>query len=278
MASGADFLLDEPAAQSGALAGAFTARDSELDCLRYNPAGLDGIRKLSVALAHDSAAGDWSREWVAAAMPVQDLTLGAEALISTLQPFALYDGSGQTVGTATAGSQNFALAAAGSLERWLKLGADLRYFRSQLYTYSSQGYAFDLGVHLGAPGWPLGLVLAIRNVGSQSAYIKVADPLPQCVRSGLEADWALDSQIKLHPSLDLLAFQDSERPTELRLGLEATLFKSAMLRVGLAKAGELQTFSGGLGVRWDGWGLDYAYLPDEGLGSTQMLELVMLGR
>lgn len=278
LSSGADFLLEEPAAHSAALAGAYAARDGALDCLRYNPAGLAGIHGLSLALGHDSAAGDWSDEWAGLACPFAGLTLGLEVVVSTLQPFALYDSSGNAVGNADAGNQNLALAAAGALEPWLHAGADLRYFRSQLYDYNNQGYAFDLGLRLGRPGWPLALGVAMQNFGTESAYIAVADPLPVCLRAGVESDWGLDSELALHPSADLLMFQDPERPLELRGGLEATLFQYAVIRVGLQKAGELQAFSGGLGVLWGNYRLDYAYLPDQGLGATQMIELTLAGR
>jgi hypothetical protein len=273
LSSGADFLLAEPVPRSAALAGAYAARSGDLDCLRYNPAGLAGVGSLSLALSHDSAAGDWSEEWAGLALPLGDATVGLEGLFSTLQPFALYDASGTAVGTADAGNQNLAACVAGALDTWLEVGADVRYFRSQIYTFSSQGYAFDLGVRLGDQHWPLALGVALQNFGSESAYIAVADPLPVCLRAGAETDWALDRDLRLHPSADLLMFQDPQRPMELRGGLEAAMFKVVMLRVGLQKAGSLQNFSAGLGVRWGQFGLDYAYLPDQGLGTTQMIEL-----
>jgi hypothetical protein len=148
--SGAEFLLEEPAAQSAALSGAYAARQGQVDCLRYNPAGLAGMNGLCLALGHDSAAGDWSDEWAALAYPVGGFTVGSEVLVSTLQSFTLYDSSGTAIDSAGANNMNLGLAAAGPLEPWLAMGADLRYFRSQLYTFSSQGYAFDLGLRLGA--------------------------------------------------------------------------------------------------------------------------------
>ena len=276
--SGAEFLLEEPAAQSAALSGAYAARQGELACLRYNPAGLAGMKQLSLAVGHDSAAGDWSDEWAALAYPVGGATLGLEALVSTLQSFTLYDSSGVAVDTAGANNLNLGLAAAGPFEPWLAFGADFRYFRSQLYTFSSQGYAVDLGLRLGAKSWPLALGAAVQNFGSQTAYMTQADPLPVCLRAGAETDWDLDPQIRLHPSADLLMFQDPQRPTEFRGGIEARLFQSALLRVGMQKSGNLQGFSAGLGVLWGDYRLDYAYLPDQGLGTTQMIELSLTGR
>jgi hypothetical protein len=278
LSSGAEFLLEEPVARSAALGGACAAQSGSLDSLRYNPAGLAGLRSLNLGLGHDSAAGDWSEEWAGLAYPLENATLAVEALVSTLQPFALYDATGAAVGTASASNQNFGLGLARALRSWMSIGADARYFRSQLYTFSNQGYAFDLGARLGGPGWPLALGVAVQNFGAESAYLAVADPLPACLRAGAEADWQLDQDLRLHPSADLLMFQDPQRPMELRGGLEATMFQNAKIRVGLQKAGDLQTFSAGLGVVWDNFGLDYAYLPDQGLGTTQMITLSMASR
>jgi hypothetical protein len=116
---------------------------------------------------------------------------------------------------------------------------------------------------------------AVQNFGSETAYLKVSDPLPACLRAGVEADWPVDPQMRLHPSADLLMFQDPQRATEFRGGVEATLFQMTVFRVGMQKAGDLQGFSAGLGVRWENYSLDYAYLPDQGLGTTQMIELSM---
>lgn len=272
--SGADFLLLEPTARAAAIAGAYSAQGGRPEALRYNPAGLAGIPRLSASIAHVTAPGDWTHEWAGLGTRLGALALGAEILVSSIKPFELYNVNGDIVDIAQAGSQNLLLAAAlNAPGRWLALGVGFRAFRSQLYKFSSQGLAADFGAQAHPRGWPLSFGLALQNLGTESAYVVDADDLPTCGRAGVSAKLPLEQGLDVEPSLDLLAFLDPSRPVELRIGLQADVYERLGLRAGILRTGNAMQLSFGLGVNWDGWGLDYAFLPGSELGSTHMLEL-----
>ncbi len=272
--SGADFLLLEPSARAAAVGGAFTAQQGLTDGLRYNPAALAGLKGAGASMSHASAPGDWSHDWAGAGLQWGGIGLGAEVLVSSLKPFELYDINGNAVGLAGAGSQNLMLAAATRLSGTaFSLGGGLRVFRSQLHTFTSQGYAADFGLLLGKPDGPFSAGLALQNLGAQSAYIADADPLPLSLRTGLLSKLPLDQGLDVHPSLDLVLFMDPTRPLEVRAGIEAQLFKAVGLRAGLQQAGSYRQLSFGLGFLWQGWGLDYAFQPGTELGAAHMIEI-----
>jgi hypothetical protein len=278
--SGADFLLLEPTARAVGVGGAYTAHRGRPEGLRYNPASLVGIKGAMASMAHVAAPGDWSHEWAGLGLKVGALSLGAEILVSSIQPFELYDSSGKVAAMAQAGSQNLMLALAGPLGRpWLNVGAGIRGFRSQLFIFESQGWAGDLGLLVGEEAWPLNFGLALQNLGVQSAYVSDADPLPLALRGGALGRLDLDQGLRLTPSLDVLSFTDSTRPLELRLGMEAAIYDRIGLRIGLQRAGTYQQLSFGAGLNWKGWGLDYAFLPGNELGASHLIELhVSTGR
>lgn len=272
--SGADFLLLEPTARAVAQAGAYSAQHGRPEGLRYNPASLQGLRGLQASLAHVNAPGDWAYDWAGIGARLGSIGVGVEYLGCSLKPFTLYDATGAAVGEAAAGSQNLALGAAGALPGgWLKAGAAVRYFRSQLYLFEAQGAAVDLGLQACRKDWPVSLGLAVQNLGVESAYISDADPLPACARAGLQAVLPLDRGLNVMPAVDVVAYLDPTRPLEIRSGVEVDVFDRVGLRAGLMNAGVYHSLSFGMGLNWDGWGLDYAFLPANELGAQQMIEL-----
>lgn len=271
--SGADFLLVEPSARAAAMAGAEAADSGQLDALRYNPAGLAGLAGLQAAMSHLAAGGDWTHDWLALGYAWGPVTLGADLLMSRLEPFTLYDASGQAYDTANVDSQAFGLGVAVSPTPWLHAGATLRFFQSQLYTYQSTGYALDLGLLMHQKSSPLSAGLALQNLGSQSAYAVQADPLPLLFRAGLQAVIPVDRDLSVTPRLDWIGYQDSGRAEELRLGADFSLFGQLFLRAGWVRAGAFQQPCLGLGVAWKSFVVDYAYQGEDDLGASQMLEL-----
>lgn len=272
-ASGADFLLLEPAARSSAVGGAFGAASAQTECLRYNPAGISGYKGLGASVAHVAAAGDWSHEWAALAVNAGPLAVGVEVLLSSMAPFELYDRNGNNAGTAQVGSQNGMVALALPLGAWLDMGVGFRLFRSQLHTFTSQGMALDLGLQARSEAWPVVAGLSLQNVGSQSAYFMEADPLPVCVRAGLEGRLPLDKDFMVRPRADLVYFEDKTRPLEMRGGVEAEFYRQAFLRVGFLRASSFQQLSLGAGFRWQNISVDYAFQPGNELGNSQLIEL-----
>jgi hypothetical protein len=97
-----------------------------------------------------------------------------------------------------------------------------------------------------------------------------------------EAGLSCEPLPRLNVALDLVGEQDVTLK-EIHLGMEHWIFpvkyslpiteKNLAIRGGIARqlsASKRMTFTGGLGIRWNSWQLDYAYLMDsDGLGDTR---------
>jgi len=271
--SGADFLLLEPAARAAGMGGADGASGGQLEALRYNPAGLSGLDNLDLAVSEMNAETDWNNSWAALGGKLGPVFVAGEAVVSNLTSFTLYNASGQAFATANVGSQNIGLGAAIPATSWLHVGTDVRYFHSQLYSYTSQGFALDAGMQVHRKEWPFSGGLAVQNMGSESAYISQSDPLPLLVRTSLQADFDLYQHCHVSPRVDVVAYQDSSRPKEVRLGVEATLYKSVFVRTGWIVAGDYEQACLGMGVQWQNLNLDYSYQPGNELGASEWVEL-----
>jgi len=204
--------------------------------------------------------------------------LGGEVLVSSLAPFTLYNASGQAFDVAQVGSQSLSLAAGQSMASWLHAGADLRYFRSELYTYTSQGFALDAGLQLRGPNWPLSVGFSVQNVGLASAYYEQSDPLPTLYRGGIQVPLNINGDVRVVPRVDIVRYEDNTEPAEFRVGAEAILYKQAFVRAGWIHSTGYDQPSLGLGVLWESLAVDYAYEPGSVLGSNQLIELRIGGR
>jgi hypothetical protein len=276
--SGADYLLAEPAARTAGLADADAAVGGELEAFRSNPAGLASVQGLQVAVSHLSEADDWNHEWMALGMPIAGGVGAVEFLESDMTPFTLYDGSGQSYATATVSSQNLAFGWGMPVLADLDLGVDARGFRSQLYTYSNEGYAVDVGLRFEDRRLPVTLGMAIQNLGAESAYIAVSDPLPTRYRAGAEGHFRVSEAVAVSLRTDIVEYQDPTRPQEIRFGAETAFYKDAFIRCGWVHTAENDGLCMGLGVKWENLSLDYSYQPSNLLGDNELIELTLAGK
>jgi hypothetical protein len=143
------------------------------------------------------------------------------------------------------GSQNGMVALALPLGAWLDMGVGFRLFRSQLHTFTSQGMALDLGLQARSEAWPVVAGLALQNIGSQSAYFLEADPLPVCVRAGLEGRLPLDKDFMVRPRADLVYFEDKTGPGR---AAASKVLPPGLLAGGLSAASSFQQVSLGAGL------------------------------
>jgi outer membrane protein OmpA-like peptidoglycan-associated protein len=140
-----------------------------------------------------------------------------------------------------------------------------------------QAWGLDLGILWSAPWWERRLTLGgdfINLVSSLSG----GDDLPRTLPadSQLGAAWSWDPSTRLEADAELI---DQSRETllssqGLRLGGEHWMLDGLLaLRLGWAAAGNLPSrWSLGLGLRWQGLGLDYAFMQDvDQLGASHRL-------
>lgn len=280
-AAGASFLLTEPGARPVAMAGAFTAMTGDLNAINYNPASICTFNTWQCSFAHVSLYQDTVNEWVAAAGPFYHLgSIGGYLLYTGDNNFVITDDNGNDVGKADAYNIAGSFAYAGKLMKSLAGGILIKGFSSKLYQYTNYGLALDAGAQLRSPMRGLFAGLSIQNAGYQTAFIQVADPLPEVVRAGILYHYSLGrlyhSQIednRMTVSVEhVFSLVEGEVDRNLA-GVEFGLGESFFFRGGLMIGEELAGYSLGFGAAYENFRLDYAYVPYEYLGDTHRLQL-----
>lgn len=277
--SGADFLTVGVGARQLAMGSAFSAVDSGLDAnaVNWNPGALPYVRGRDVTASYNSLFVDEHQGFVGYAAPIgKDGAGGAWAAgLDYLTVAKIQKRAGDTESAdSTFSDQNFALS--GSYGRAVgeafSVGASLKYVRESFDAFSGNAMALDAGTLYRSPVAGLTFGLAMRNLGSRIG----PDSLPLAFQGGA-AYKLLGDKLTLASDYDWLA---NEKTSYLSLGAELWLNRILGVRAGYQLghgADQLQSslvgLGVGLGLRADGFSLDYAFLPYGDLGNTHRITL-----
>jgi len=168
------------------------------------------------------------------------------------------------------------------------IGITAKLIQQKIDNRKAESYAMDLGLLQQIGSYRLGL--ALTNVGPNMRFISESYPLPQTLRFGISHEMAK------RPMTVALGFEKlrGEKALSYRIGSEYRLGSLMSLRMGYlmrqgtaqkalkgstlgsvsnGELGGLTGFVGGMGFRFFGYGLDYAFSPYGELGNTHRLSL-----
>lgn len=270
------FLKIPAGARAVGLGSAYTALADDASSPAWNPAGLAALRTSELTATHAEMFEGLRHEFLAAAAPTRLGTLGLSAELLTQGSLEGRDAQGKPAGSFAASDRAFTLALGRGLGAF-RLGGGVRFVESTLADATARTAAVDLGAQAGAGtvfGAPLGLGLAVRNLGPGLKYAAGREPLPTTVSAGaalrLSAGLALAFDWRWRPNAD---------KSEFGLGTEYAVLSGVALRAGYAAAktgAGISRFGGlaaGLGLKAGRIGLDYAFTPFGELGNVQRLSL-----
>ncbi len=273
---GADFLRLEPPAKTAAMSNVFAGISDDINAILYNPAGLVSIKKPVVSFTHYSSFADNNSEYLCGAMGFDGIkgVFGASLLVNYTFDFPVYDSYGVENGSVDNMDIVGTFSYAYPVTPDISLGVNAKLFRSVLYKYSKQGFAFDIGgrMQLGCnPDIYAGFVL--QNAGVQGAYISIADPMPINLKAGIGARIHAGSAaiITLGVDVNRLVMKD-ELPT-LDIGAEADVFQMISIRAGYGFRHDTGNLSLGIGVNMEKVRFSYSYQPFEMLGAAHRISL-----
>jgi hypothetical protein len=270
----ADFLRVEPSARTSGMSGAFCAVADDLSAVIFNPAGLVQIKHTSISLTHFSSFADTCYEYLGAALPFGQGTAAASVQCGYTLDFDEIDEFGDKIGTVP----NFDFVLTGSYGFFIlpqvSLGANIKGFYSKLYLYQKMGFAADAGVFVmlaQSPDTRAGLVL--QNVGAQSAYINISDPLPTNIKGGISTKIKVQGIGNFLVSADVNRLIGKDELPTLDLGLEAEVYDVLVIRAGYGFRHDMANVSAGIGVLLQKIKFSYAYQPFDVLGVAHRITL-----
>jgi hypothetical protein len=271
LAAGADFLRAEIPARPAAIAGAFAAFDDDVSAFLWNPAALSALKQPLVGATHFTSIVDTAFDQASFVQPLrvwdQAAGIGLSIQDSSTSNFDQIDSNGNDVGAVE--NYDLVLLVGGGLRlsKTLGLGLNLKTFNSRLAEFRSRGFAVDLGLQSQLnPRVSFGV--ALMDVGAQEAYDQVADPLPTLFRLGVKGVVIKDEETTLQVAAQLDRPWATNGPITLAVGAEYWYRDMVAFRSGWRFGEDLGPFSLGLGFKYQGFNLDYAYNSLGDLGQT----------
>ncbi|MBU2574002.1 MAG: hypothetical protein KKH28_08010 [Elusimicrobia bacterium] len=271
------FLKTPPAARFEALANAGAALRTP-EAFFYNPAGTAflGSGRSALLLGYESLLESSGRTSLAVLKGLESGTFGLGALYRYEAGLEKYD----ALGAAGGGFQAYDAAVIGSYARrfdLLDFGFALKFIRSRLYDRAANSAALDVGaVFKGGGGSATELALAARNLGFPMKMGARADPLPFELSGAMHWRYAPGFSILAEGKLPV-----DHSPYVILAGEYGFALKNSsglFLRAGFNfknydSLGLMGAFASGFGLKFDGWGFDYAFVPYGDLGSTHRVTL-----
>ena len=275
--SGADFLTVGVGARALAMGSAFTAVDSGADAnaVNWNPGALGFVESRNVTASYNALFIDERQGYFGYAAPIgKDGGVWAGGInyltLSNIERRAADTENPDS----TFSNQNFAASLSYSkvFHERLSVGASLKYIHVSLDNLKENAMALDFGALLRTPVENLTVGASLRNLGSNIG----PDSMPMTLKGGV-AYKLFSQKLVLDSDVNWLA---TERRAYWSLGSEYWFSSNLAARGGYEfghGADQLQSamvgLGVGLGVKFDRFTMDYAFLPYGDLGNTHRVTL-----
>ncbi|MEK7475134.1 MAG: PorV/PorQ family protein [Candidatus Coatesbacteria bacterium] len=282
-------------ARAAGMGGAAVAVVSDVTALQWNPAGLARSSEISTTLSHLVWVADINYSYAGVAVPVPagwaGLPVNGTAGFS-VQMFN-YGSIESTRGLAAAvdaSDLGFTAGGAVRVAEAVSGGAAVKVFHHALGGAGVSEAAIDAGAAYEAVPDALSIGLVVQNLGYSGSLEGRTPPLPASMKLGFGFGFEVTREPlpiegeapKWHPKVrallsgDIIAYQRGE-PVNYTMGAEANLNGILYGRVGLQSAikaaGASAGLSGGVGLSFYGFRLDYAYGSVGDLGHAQYVSL-----
>lgn len=271
---GADFLRIDPSAKTAAMSGAYAGCASDINSIYYNPAGLINIKDKTLTLSHFANFSDTNFENLGGAMPFGPGVAGVSLLVDYTFDFPHYNEWGQVIGNVDAYDAVLGISYAYPVSSLLSAGMTIKGFYSSLAGYDKSGFAFDAGllVKLGSSPDTFGGVM-IQNVGTQDAYIEVADPLPMNLKVGLSTSFKPSDFAVVLLCVDVNRLLTKDEMPTLDIGAEVVIGGAFAVRAGYGLRHDKGNLALGVGINMEKVRFSYAFQPFDELGACHRISL-----
>lgn len=243
----AQFELLDLGAKPIAIGGAFTSLANNSNAVYYNPAGISQLPFREVSIFYSPAPYGLKELANGSVNFVEPTKFGAFGLSAKTYGFELYK---ELTVTATY---------ANNYKKKIYYGFNINYYNLKIQNYGS---ASTFGVDVGALAYLTDFLrwgftafnLNRPKIGTQD------DKLPQVYRTGLSVQPRTDLNI----ALDIE--KDTRFPVSIKAGIEYSLYDLVDLRAGIGT--EPSKFSGGIGLHYSLFEIDYGFYNHQDLGLT----------
>ncbi len=280
--TGYAFLKRVLSARAVAMGGALHAISNTPDAIRTNPAALAGITRRMGTFSYVNYILDVNGGEGIYVHPLENGNIAGSFFFQDYGSFDGRDELNNSQGEFSASSLILNATYASQYKAAIWYGASVRYFRSEISSYNSDGFAFDAALFYESRLLNnLKFGLGIYNLGTvRTPYIEFKDDIPTSIEFGMSKVLA---HLPLEWSLALKKYFNEN--LVVALGGEFTLRKNVFFRLGYDSKGldqkvtfgsnRLSGISIGGGLIYKNYTIDYALASMGGVGSVNQFTMGM---
>lgn len=258
-------------ARAAGMAGVSSAVTEDVSSVFLNPAGLGEIIRPEIAISHEMWLMDSSLNRFGAALPLPAGTVGAEILYMSHGIFETADSNGTVLeGTLSPYDMSFAVSYGISAVKNLYTGISLKMISRNDGIGDKSYFLADAGIKYNDSFFSAAFCLS--NFGFAEEY-----SLPYKIRAGAGLVFDLDEAYRL-----LIAADGSymfENGIQAAVGAEFSMTNFIFIRGGyvfredMAIMGGLAGVTAGVGLHFENFEAEYAYVPYGNLGISHRMEI-----
>jgi long-subunit fatty acid transport protein len=263
-------------ARAASLGNAYAGISDDSTAVYWNPAGLTQLNTKAISVTHSMLFEGIYYDWVSCVKPLDNgqgiLGIGVQYLsYGTLKET---DSTGLEIGNFKPNDASVSLSYARKIGV-VSTGINLKYITSVIKN-AATAFAVDLGgmydgIKIG--GNKLKIGVAVQNVGTKMKFVDQEEKLPLNVKAGVAYDlknnWLVAVDVNSPIDGEVNVGAGTEYVYKVKQGIEVA--GRAGYSTVTKDVGGLNGLTAGLGLAYEGYSLDYAFVPFGDLGDTHRL-------
>ncbi len=268
--TGLAFLKLGVGARALAMGDAYSSICDDGTAVIYNPARLNSGKDNNVTLMYNSAMKDLTNNFIGVKFKFNKFGLGLGLFKTNIADIEIRTIPGAPVDKFDAQNLSLNLSLCYEIYENITLGVTSKMLYEKIYIDESSGYGFDIGTNYKRDNLSFSFVLS--NLGSINELKNTSTKLPTAIRFGSAYSFA-KSNFNFILALEGYKVLDGGK-LHINSGGEVCYKDLLFIRAGYQTAYENKGFTTGLGFKYKGIMLDYAFIPySDSFGTSNTISL-----
>jgi len=255
--TGLSFLKTGVGAREISMGEAVSSITDDGTSVYYNPARLFNGANNNVTLMHNASVADYTVDYIGAKVSWTKFAFGIGVHSASVSDIEIRNAPGALIDKFSSRDLSIGLSLAYKINPNISIGVTPKFLYEKIYIDESSGMAFDFGANFTKENINVSFVVA--NVGSVNEMKNEVTKLPTYVRFG-------GSYRTGKGNLSYLFGADGFKVMDggtfhLHTGAEVGYKEIVFLRAGYQTQYENKSFTAGVGLKYKGLNLDYAFVP-----------------
>lgn len=268
--TGLAFLKLGVGARALAMGEAYSSVSDDGTAVIYNPARLISGNNNNVTIMYNSAMKDLTNNFIGAKFKFNKFGIGVGLFKTNIEGIEIRTIPGAPIDKFDAQNLSLNVSMCYELYSNLSFGVTSKMLYEKIYIDEASGYAFDLGTNYSKDNLSLSFVLS--NLGSMNELKSESTKLPTAIRLG-GAYTFTKNNMNFILALEGFKVLDGGK-LHVNSGAEVCYKDIIFLRAGYQTAYDNKGFTTGIGFKYKGITMDYAFIPySDSFGTSNTLSL-----